>query len=254
MSEGLRRWKPQPSTVISLIALFVALGGTALAANLAKNSVKSKHIKDGQVKSGDLADGGVATIDLADGSVSTPKIADNAVTGAKILDATVATADLADNSVNSAKVAADSLVAADLANDSVGNGELANNAADSAEIASSAVGTSEIATDGVGSSEVNNFNLQAVDVGSDTGNSVLNFGSIAANTCSTLNVNTVNDLSAADNVVAVTPAAGFATAVHTVSGEIQDADTIGIRVCNISGAAADPDGGGTTYNWVMFES
>ena len=40
---------------LALLCLFLILGGgTALAAGLAKNSVKSKHIKDGQVKSQDI--------------------------------------------------------------------------------------------------------------------------------------------------------------------------------------------------------
>lgn len=42
------------ANLVSLTALFVALGGVAWA--LATDSVKSKHIKDGQVKSQDLND------------------------------------------------------------------------------------------------------------------------------------------------------------------------------------------------------
>ena len=38
-----------PSTVISCIALFVALSGAAYAAGLAKNSVKTKNIANGAV-------------------------------------------------------------------------------------------------------------------------------------------------------------------------------------------------------------
>lgn len=43
------------ANVISLTALFIALGAGAYAAGLAPNSVKSKNIKDGQVKQRDLA-------------------------------------------------------------------------------------------------------------------------------------------------------------------------------------------------------
>ena len=154
MSEGLRRWKPQPATVISLIALFVAIGGTAFAANLAKNSVKSKHIKDGQVKTADVGDGAIGNVDLADGSVST----------AKILDATVGTADLADNSVNSAKVAADTLAAADLANNSADTAEIASNAVDSAEIAANAVDGIEINADAVDQGELANDSIDAAEI------------------------------------------------------------------------------------------
>ena len=45
-------------TIVAYLALFVALGGTSFAAvSLSKNSVRSKHIKNGQVKRADLAPG-----------------------------------------------------------------------------------------------------------------------------------------------------------------------------------------------------
>jgi hypothetical protein len=46
---GVRSRKPSPALVISLIALFVALGGTSYAAtNLARNSVGTKQLKMAQ--------------------------------------------------------------------------------------------------------------------------------------------------------------------------------------------------------------
>ncbi len=52
------------ANVVSLIALFVALGGTAWA--LESNSVRSKHIVDGQVRTPDLAPDSVTAAKLAD--------------------------------------------------------------------------------------------------------------------------------------------------------------------------------------------
>lgn len=50
--------RPKHSTVVAYLALFVALGGTSVAAvSLSRNSVKSPHIKNGQVKRVDLAPG-----------------------------------------------------------------------------------------------------------------------------------------------------------------------------------------------------
>jgi hypothetical protein len=47
---------PRHATIVAYIALFVALGGTSFAAvQLARNSVKSRHIANGQVKRADLA-------------------------------------------------------------------------------------------------------------------------------------------------------------------------------------------------------
>lgn len=50
---------------LALLCLFLILGGgTAYAAGLAKNSVKSKQIKDGQVKTADLANNSVISSKL----------------------------------------------------------------------------------------------------------------------------------------------------------------------------------------------
>lgn len=78
------------SNVIALLALFVALGGTSYAAvKLAKNSVTSKHIKNGQVK----------TADIRNGSIRAPKLGANAVTATKLADDAVTSSKLADNAV-----------------------------------------------------------------------------------------------------------------------------------------------------------
>ena len=146
MSEGLRRWKPQPGTVLGIVAIFIALAGSAYAAQkIGKNKVKSKHIKDGQVFSVDVADLGIATVDLADGSVTTAKIGDNAV--------------------NSAKVAADSLAANDLANNAVGTGELADNAVTNPKVADNAIANAELADNAVTTNEVAADTLTAGDIG-----------------------------------------------------------------------------------------
>ncbi len=70
----LRR-RPTPATVISLIALFVALGGTTYAAatigsaQIKNNSIKSKDIRKGAVSSSDLKNGGVRSVDVQNGAL-----------------------------------------------------------------------------------------------------------------------------------------------------------------------------------------
>lgn len=62
--------RPSPAMLVALLALFVALGGTSYAAvTLSKNSVLSKHIKDGQVKRADLANNAVGSSQVANGSL-----------------------------------------------------------------------------------------------------------------------------------------------------------------------------------------
>jgi hypothetical protein len=58
------------ANVMSLAAVFIALGGGAYAITLKKNSVRSKQIKAGAVKTGDLANNAVTSPKVADGSLS----------------------------------------------------------------------------------------------------------------------------------------------------------------------------------------
>lgn len=57
-----RHFRPSGPYAIALLALFVALGGTAFA--VSKNSVKSKHIVNGEVKSADLKNDGIKGKDV----------------------------------------------------------------------------------------------------------------------------------------------------------------------------------------------
>lgn len=103
MSFDISR-RPSAALVISIVALFVALGGGAYAAGKLKpNSVKGKNVKDNSLKGADIdevtlngalipgipsggADGagtGAAGGDLA-GNYPNPTIKNNAVTAAKI--------------------------------------------------------------------------------------------------------------------------------------------------------------------------
>ncbi len=67
---------------IALLALFVALGGSALAVN--KATVGSKDIKKNAVTTKKIKNAAVTTRKLADAAVTTTKLADDAVTSGKI--------------------------------------------------------------------------------------------------------------------------------------------------------------------------
>jgi hypothetical protein len=75
----------EPALVVSVIALFVALGGTGYAAfSLPKSSVGAQHLKNGAVATKKLKNGVVTTSKLNNGAVITSKIKDHAVTRAKL--------------------------------------------------------------------------------------------------------------------------------------------------------------------------
>ncbi len=74
------------ANVVSLMALFVALGGTAVAVKvkLKPGQVKTKNIKAKAVTEPKLADGAVSEPKIMNGAVSEPKIKDGAVTIGKV--------------------------------------------------------------------------------------------------------------------------------------------------------------------------
>jgi hypothetical protein len=62
--------RPSHGTVVAYVSLFVALGGTSVAAvTIANNAVVSRSIKDGQVKTADLAANAVTSAKVKAGSL-----------------------------------------------------------------------------------------------------------------------------------------------------------------------------------------
>jgi hypothetical protein len=104
------------ANVISVIALFVALGGASYAAvNLPKNSVGAKQIKKRAVRGKHINKNAVTASKLQRNSISSPKIADGSVLSADLADNSIGADDLADNSVGSGEVINGSLGQSDFA-------------------------------------------------------------------------------------------------------------------------------------------
>ncbi|HEX3733519.1 MAG TPA: hypothetical protein VHU86_00040 [Solirubrobacterales bacterium] len=114
MTKKTRSFRPSPALVISCVALFLTLAGTAFAATVAKNSVRSAQIVDATVR----------TVDLHDGAVNSAKVADNSLTADDLGTNSVGSDEIAENAVSSPKVADHSLTSADLAPESVRANEL----------------------------------------------------------------------------------------------------------------------------------
>lgn len=93
------------ANLVSLMALFIALGGTTYAAvTLPKNSVGAKQIKKNGVSASEIKRNAVGASEIRPNAVASGDIADNGVAGA----------DLSDNSVGAGEVADGSLGATDL--------------------------------------------------------------------------------------------------------------------------------------------
>jgi hypothetical protein len=91
-----RRLRPSPALAISLVALFVSIGGVGYAAAT------------------------VGTEDIEDGAVTTNKLHGNAVTSPKIANGQVGTLDLATAGVTGGKVENDSLTGSDIKESTLG--------------------------------------------------------------------------------------------------------------------------------------
>lgn len=61
------------ANVTSVLALVVALGGGAYATGLGKDSVRSKHIKDGQVRTADVRNDSLTGADIDESTLALPE-------------------------------------------------------------------------------------------------------------------------------------------------------------------------------------
>ena len=137
-----------PSTVISCIALFVALSGAAYAATttLGKKSVKTQN----------LANGSVTTLKLRGGSVTNLKLRNGAVTGNKIAPGTIGSSLLANGSVRSEQLGGGVVTQGKLKNGAVNGEKLASGSVTTEKIANGAVTNPKLGTDSVTAGKIQN--------------------------------------------------------------------------------------------------
>lgn len=124
MTHKNRSFRPSPALLISCVALFLALTGSALAVGVAKNSVRSAQIVDGTVRTVDLRDNSVNALKIAPDAVGGEEIAENAVGSPEVATDSLTNQDLGAASVTSSEVADQSLTTSDLGPDSVAASEL----------------------------------------------------------------------------------------------------------------------------------
>ena len=133
MSKFLKlEGRPSPALVISLIALFVALGSGAYAAN----KIGTNQIKKRAVTTGKLAGKAVTTGKLADQAVSGDILQDAAVSESKLGQSAVATDKIADSAVTNSKLNGTSVGTNKLKDESVSTDKIADSAVTSAKVSS----------------------------------------------------------------------------------------------------------------------
>jgi hypothetical protein len=125
------------SNVIATIALFIALGGVAVAASLPKNSVGTQQLKRGAVTAADLRKGAVRAGKLAPKSVVAGKLGPNAVLPGNIVNGAITTAKIGNGAV----------IAASIKNGVVTTNKLANEAVNAAKLGKGAVTPAKLSDD-----------------------------------------------------------------------------------------------------------
>jgi hypothetical protein len=123
--RGLRI-RPTYANVVATLALFIALGGTAIAthpggqntistADIIDAQVKAADIDTDAVKTGELANAEVKVADIGPAAVAADELAANSVGAAKIADGQVNVAEIATGAVRTAEIQNGQVQAEDLA-------------------------------------------------------------------------------------------------------------------------------------------
>jgi hypothetical protein len=127
------------SNVIGTMALFIALGGVAVAAGLPRNSVGPKQLKRGAVTSAKIRRQAVTSAKLAPKSVINGKLGPNSVGPGNIGNGAVTTAKLAKASVIAETIKNSVITTNKLNNEAVTTPKLANEAVSTAKLGKGSV-------------------------------------------------------------------------------------------------------------------
>jgi hypothetical protein len=117
------------SNVIATMALFIALGGAAVAAGLPKNSVGKQQLKKGAVTTRALARNAVTSGKISQGAVGPGKLGANAVGPGNI----------GNGAITSAKIGAGAVIAASIKNGVITTNKLQNEAVTAAKLGKGSV-------------------------------------------------------------------------------------------------------------------
>jgi hypothetical protein len=127
------------SNAIATMALFVALGGVAVAAGLPRNSVGPNQLKRGAVTSAKLRKQAVTSSKLAPGAVTIGKLGPNSVGPGNI----------GNGAVTSAKLGEGSVIAKSIKNGVVTTNKLSNEAVTTPKLGNESVSTAKLGKESV---------------------------------------------------------------------------------------------------------
>jgi hypothetical protein len=167
--KHLMKARPSPAMVVALIALFVALGGSAAALS-GTDTVQSDDLGPGaQVKAPDVAANAVNGSDVVD----------NSIASADIQDFSLGNGDFLTGSVNSRVVTDNELTSADIQNFSLGNGDLLTGSVDSRAAADNSLTGADVSLNSLTGNDINESTL----VGVKDGNSCISGAALYGRLC-----------------------------------------------------------------------
>lgn len=156
------------SNVYGLIAVFIALGGTAFAVDgplPGQNQVGSDDIINGEVKRDDIAGDAVRTGKVQNETLLAEDIAIGAVSSSEVLNSTLTNFDLGTDSVRFPELAPGAFDPAEIAEVAPGFVfGIANNSIQSEEVSANSLNGSDIANDSIQSQEVSPNSLNGSDI------------------------------------------------------------------------------------------
>jgi hypothetical protein len=144
------------SNVIASLALFVALGGVAVAAGLPKNSVGPKQIKRGAVTAAKIRKQAVTSAKLAPQSVINGKLAANSVGPGNIGNGAVTTAKIGKAAVIAESIKNSVVTTNKLNSEAVTAPKLGKEAVTSSKLDSEAVTTAKLGKESVTAAKLSN--------------------------------------------------------------------------------------------------
>jgi hypothetical protein len=127
------------SNVIATMALFIALGGVAVAAGLPKNSVGPKQLKRGAVTTAKIRKKAVTSAKLATGAVTIGKLGPNSVGPSNIGNGAITSAKLGPSSVLASAIKNSVVTTNKLNNEAVTTPKLANESVTAAKLGKGSV-------------------------------------------------------------------------------------------------------------------
>jgi hypothetical protein len=147
------------SNVIATMALFIALGGVAVAAGLPRNSVGANQLKRGAVTAAKIRKQAVNSAKLAPKSVIAGKLAENSVGPGNI----------GNGAVTTAKLAANSVIASTIKNSVITTNKLNNEAVTAAKLGKEAVTTAKLDNESVTSAKLGKGSVTAAKLSDEIG-------------------------------------------------------------------------------------